>query len=194
MAIAFDFKLEMLNKYPRSVWPGWVIKASGLAGGKGVVVTACRKDALSAIRQVKSAFREAAERVVVEELLCGVEVSVSKPLVVCVAEVGSSGATFKGAAWQSASLLQLAAASKLSPRAWPYKQLRGASFSQLNCAHKKFNIHPLQQSAGNWEEKATESSGASCVLFSKINLSYHCSGAGYSKITYERALRAVKST
>ena len=54
-----------------------VVKADGLAGGKGVTVARTRDEALQALNQamVARAFGEAGERVVVEECLTGKEVS-----------------------------------------------------------------------------------------------------------------------
>jgi phosphoribosylamine--glycine ligase len=54
-----------------------VVKADGLAGGKGVTVARTREEALQALHQamVARAFGEAGERVVVEEYLTGREVS-----------------------------------------------------------------------------------------------------------------------
>jgi phosphoribosylamine--glycine ligase len=56
----------------------WVIKADGLAAGKGVVVCQRRKDALDAIKTmaVDKAFGDAGDRLVIEERLDGEEVSV----------------------------------------------------------------------------------------------------------------------
>jgi len=55
----------------------YVIKADGLAAGKGVVVTEERADAIEALEECisKDAFGEAGRRVVVEEYLDGEEVS-----------------------------------------------------------------------------------------------------------------------
>ncbi len=55
-----------------------VIKADGLAAGKGVVIVRCRDEALDAIRQlmVDRRFGDAGESVIVEEFLEGEEVSV----------------------------------------------------------------------------------------------------------------------
>ncbi len=54
-----------------------VVKADGLAGGKGVTVARTREEALQALHQamVARAFGEAGERVVIEEYLTGREVS-----------------------------------------------------------------------------------------------------------------------
>lgn len=57
--------------------PPYVIKADGLAAGKGVVVTASRQEAIQAIESalVDRVFGEAGNRVLVEEYLQGQEVS-----------------------------------------------------------------------------------------------------------------------
>jgi phosphoribosylamine---glycine ligase len=58
--------------------PPYVVKADGLAAGKGVVVTEQRAEALAAIRAalIDARFGEAGRRVVVEEFLDGEEVSI----------------------------------------------------------------------------------------------------------------------
>ncbi len=55
-----------------------VVKADGLASGKGVTVCPNRQEAVAAIRQtmVANAFGEAGKRVVIEEALAGQEVSI----------------------------------------------------------------------------------------------------------------------
>lgn len=55
-----------------------VVKASGLAAGKGVTVCHSRKDALTTLESLmrKGKFGEAGETVVIEELLVGEEVSI----------------------------------------------------------------------------------------------------------------------
>ncbi|XP_064642263.1 trifunctional purine biosynthetic protein adenosine-3-like [Lineus longissimus] len=54
-----------------------VVKASGLAAGKGVVVAANKEDACVAVKKMveEKAFGSAGDTVIVEELLCGEEVS-----------------------------------------------------------------------------------------------------------------------
>jgi phosphoribosylamine--glycine ligase len=60
-----------------STWPGWAIKADGLALGKGVIVTRDRKEAIDALKDflVNKTLGSAGRCVVVEELLSGPEVS-----------------------------------------------------------------------------------------------------------------------
>lgn len=54
-----------------------VIKADGLAAGKGVILADSKEDAIKAVDEimVKKAFGNAGERVVIEEMLCGEEAS-----------------------------------------------------------------------------------------------------------------------
>jgi phosphoribosylamine--glycine ligase len=55
---------------------GWVVKADGLALGKGVVVCSSREEALSAVKEMfGGAMGEAGKRVVIEERLTGREAS-----------------------------------------------------------------------------------------------------------------------
>jgi phosphoribosylamine---glycine ligase len=58
--------------------PPYVVKADGLAGGKGVVVSEDRDEAVAAVRSalVEEHFGEAGRKVVIEEFLDGEEVSV----------------------------------------------------------------------------------------------------------------------
>ena len=58
--------------------PPLVVKADGLAAGKGVTVARTQDEALTALREcmVEGVFGEAGERVLVEEWLTGLEVSV----------------------------------------------------------------------------------------------------------------------
>ena len=55
-----------------------VVKADGLAAGKGVMVCPTRQEALAAIRQtmIAKAFGDAGKRVVIEEALVGQEASI----------------------------------------------------------------------------------------------------------------------
>ena len=64
--------LKQLNKYPA------VIKADGLALGKGVVIPESEEEAVKAVRAMMEdgAFGESGRRVVIEEFLTGIEVSV----------------------------------------------------------------------------------------------------------------------
>ena len=57
-----------------------VVKASGLAAGKGVVVAADREEASNAVDDIltQKKFGEAGDTIVIEEKLEGEEVSVSK--------------------------------------------------------------------------------------------------------------------
>jgi phosphoribosylamine--glycine ligase len=62
----------------RGMQPPMVVKADGLAAGKGVIICQTRDEALEAVRSMLSgeAFGDAGERVVVEEFLSGEELSV----------------------------------------------------------------------------------------------------------------------
>ncbi|CAL4124625.1 unnamed protein product, partial [Meganyctiphanes norvegica] len=60
----------------KSSWSGWVVKASGLAAGKGVVVATTTETALAAVDTVAGSFGAAGDTIVVEEMLTGEEVSV----------------------------------------------------------------------------------------------------------------------
>lgn len=73
---AFDGLEEALD-YVRSHSYPLVIKADGLAKGKGVVIAQTREDAEEALREMLSgrAFGESGSRVIVEEMLNGPEVS-----------------------------------------------------------------------------------------------------------------------
>ncbi|MFZ5595408.1 MAG: phosphoribosylamine--glycine ligase [Bacillota bacterium] len=64
--------------YVREIKSPCVIKADGLAAGKGVIVAGTEEEALDAIRLIMSerAFGGAGDRIIVEELLTGEEVSV----------------------------------------------------------------------------------------------------------------------
>ncbi len=63
--------------YLDELGPPYVIKADGLAAGKGVVVTDDRGEAIEAIRDrlVRGAFDDAGRRIVIEEFLDGEEAS-----------------------------------------------------------------------------------------------------------------------
>jgi len=73
----FDNAREALEHLAAGGGP-WVIKADGLAAGKGVVVTSDREEAAGAVEamMVERIFGAAGDRVLVEECLTGEEVSV----------------------------------------------------------------------------------------------------------------------
>jgi phosphoribosylamine--glycine ligase/phosphoribosylglycinamide formyltransferase/phosphoribosylformylglycinamidine cyclo-ligase len=60
----------------KAPFPALVVKASGLAAGKGVIVATNIKEACAAVDSISSSFGEASETLVVEEVLEGEEVSV----------------------------------------------------------------------------------------------------------------------
>ena len=66
--------LEYLQTHPLPI----VVKASGLAAGKGVVICASREDACEEVKKMLSgsAFGSAGETVVIEQFLKGIELSV----------------------------------------------------------------------------------------------------------------------
>jgi hypothetical protein len=70
--------------FNRAPFPALVVKASGLAAGKGVVVAASKEDACEAVDEIltEAKYGAAGSVVVIEELLEGDEVSVSKSLII----------------------------------------------------------------------------------------------------------------
>ncbi|CAM9674783.1 unnamed protein product, partial [Chrysoparadoxa australica] len=71
-------EFEEAKAYVQSVDHDVVVKASGLAAGKGVLMPTSKEEALQALEDVmvKKAFGEAGTKVVVEECLVGEEVSI----------------------------------------------------------------------------------------------------------------------
>jgi phosphoribosylamine--glycine ligase len=70
-------ELEQAREYIRSGDTPTVIKADGLAAGKGVIIARTREEAIAAVEEMLSgkAFGEAGRRVIVEECLRGEEAS-----------------------------------------------------------------------------------------------------------------------
>ncbi|MPZ24287.1 MAG: phosphoribosylamine--glycine ligase [Dehalococcoidia bacterium] len=74
---SFD-SLERAQRHLRDMAPPFVVKADGLAAGKGVTVAPTREEALGALSAIMTdqTFGRAGERVVIEEFLEGNELSV----------------------------------------------------------------------------------------------------------------------
>jgi len=72
-AHAFDDQLEAVN-FARASGRSWVVKADGLAAGKGVVVAESVQETVAAIEQIMAT--SAGQRVLLEQRLVGEEVSV----------------------------------------------------------------------------------------------------------------------
>ena len=70
-------ELKAAQEHLRMIKPPFVIKADGLAGGKGVVITTDEKEARTVLKEMLEGgrFGEAGDRVVIEEFLDGIEVS-----------------------------------------------------------------------------------------------------------------------
>jgi phosphoribosylamine--glycine ligase len=69
--------IEEGDRFLERMNPPFVLKADGLAGGKGVIITEELPDAQKALREllVDKKFGKASERVLIEEFLRGIEVS-----------------------------------------------------------------------------------------------------------------------
>jgi phosphoribosylamine--glycine ligase len=72
------FDSREATEFVRSIKPPYVLKADGLAAGKGVVITSDLKEAIQTIEDmlVRKQFGEASSRILIEEFLDGIEVSV----------------------------------------------------------------------------------------------------------------------
>lgn len=68
--------LEEAAGYVRQLTPPIVLKADGLAGGKGVIIAASIGEALEWLQEMRRHFGEAGNRLVIEEFLEGEEASV----------------------------------------------------------------------------------------------------------------------
>lgn len=68
---------DKASEYLRSIKPPVVIKADGLAAGKGVLICQTLEEAETALKSmlVESKFGKAGEKVVIEEFLSGIEIS-----------------------------------------------------------------------------------------------------------------------
>ncbi len=68
--------LEETLKYMERLDPPYVLKADGLAGGKGVIITEELEEARASLRQlIEGKFGSASEKVLLEQFLKGIEVS-----------------------------------------------------------------------------------------------------------------------
>ena len=74
----FSHQSDEAVQYLENCRPPLVLKADGLAGGKGVIITSDLAEAKSAIREMleEKKFGEASAKVLVEEFLDGIELSV----------------------------------------------------------------------------------------------------------------------
>ncbi|XP_071525374.1 trifunctional purine biosynthetic protein adenosine-3 isoform X1 [Panulirus ornatus] len=72
----FNNTEEAKDFIKKQSWKGYVVKASGLAAGKGVVVADTVASASAAVDTVSTSFGAAGNTIVIEELLYGEEVSV----------------------------------------------------------------------------------------------------------------------
>jgi len=70
-----DEAIDFINEYP---YKSLVVKADGLAAGKGVIVCGSKKEAVKAVKDImeKKIFGNAGDKIVIEEELTGEEVSV----------------------------------------------------------------------------------------------------------------------
>lgn len=70
--------LEEAKRYLKFLYPPYVLKADGLAAGKGVLICPTLKEAEDEITEMigKKKFGKASEKVVIEEFLSGIELSV----------------------------------------------------------------------------------------------------------------------
>ncbi|XP_022916991.2 trifunctional purine biosynthetic protein adenosine-3 [Onthophagus taurus] len=75
---SFEHADEAKNYINTSTFPALVVKASGLAAGKGVIVASNKKEACEAVDEILTSqkFGKAGQIIVVEELLEGEEISV----------------------------------------------------------------------------------------------------------------------
>lgn len=72
------FNSKEATEFIKSIKPPYVLKADGLAAGKGVVITSNLDEAISTIEDMidKKQFGDASSRILIEEFLDGIEVSV----------------------------------------------------------------------------------------------------------------------
>ncbi len=68
--------LEAVTEYVKKLAPPIVLKADGLAAGKGVVIAQSINEALESVQEIRKQFGDAGSRIVIEEFLEGEEASV----------------------------------------------------------------------------------------------------------------------
>jgi len=72
-----EFSKKFMNKYNIPTEAPYVLKADGLAGGKGVLIIDNIEEAKTSLKEMLNGkFGKASEKVVIEEFLDGIEVSV----------------------------------------------------------------------------------------------------------------------
>lgn len=70
--------VNLVESYLDEITPPYVLKADGLAAGKGVVITSDKQEALQLVNEMilNKMFGEASKKVVIENFLQGIEISV----------------------------------------------------------------------------------------------------------------------
>lgn len=70
--------LDSVESYLNEITPPYVLKADGLAAGKGVVITSDKQEALALVNEMilNKMFGDASKKVVIENFLEGIEISV----------------------------------------------------------------------------------------------------------------------
>lgn len=95
VAAAVDFIIIFVIDFPwlfSATYDALVVKASGLAAGKGVIVANSREEACAAVDEILGDLKygSAGSKIVVEEKLSGEEVSVSLLVCCCLSSSGLS--------------------------------------------------------------------------------------------------------
>jgi len=78
VSLTFFQAKKALDFVKKSTWSSFVVKADGLAAGKGVIVCHSKKQAIKAIKEImiKKEFGEAGKKIIIQEFLIGQELSV----------------------------------------------------------------------------------------------------------------------